>query len=85
MTQEKDKWSNKKNRLPEDYLSPEDFLKVKAGLKSAWRKLGWIHLRMTNDLDVKSKSPLTKIEIHRRLEEVKQELLKIDEAYLKEE
>lgn len=81
----KDRWSNTRKAAPGEYLTPEDFLKVKAGLHSAWRKLGWIHLRMTNDLETKNPSPLTRIEIHCRMEEIKNELNELNQSYLEED
>ncbi|WP_066646306.1 hypothetical protein [Christensenella timonensis] len=73
----KDKWTNVVSYGPEDSLCEEDFIRVKDKLRGAWRTLGWVHLRMTNDIDTKSRSPLKKPEIRERISEVMEELQKI--------
>lgn len=82
---EKDKWTNVVSYGPEDSLREEDFMRVKDKVRGAWRTLGWVHLRMTNDLDTKSRAPLKRPEIRERIGEVMDELQKIIDNDLQED
>ncbi len=65
-----------------DFLPNEVFVKLRDDLRGTWRSLGWLHLRMTNDIDTHNRSPLTRAEIGRRLEDVKKEVERLMDVYL---
>lgn len=82
---EKDKWTNIAVYGSEDTLCEEDFTRIKDKVRSAWRALGWVHLRMTNDLDIKSRTPLKKLEMRVRIGEAMDMLQKIMDHELRED
>lgn len=79
---EKEAWTNAVKYEKKDFLPGEEFVKLRNDLRGAWRSLGWIHLRMTNDIDTQSRSPLTRAELRRRLCEVKKEVERLMDVYL---
>lgn len=79
---EKEAWTNVVKRDKKDFLSPEEFTKMRDELRGAWRSLGWLHLRMTNDIDTNNRSPLPREELRSRLLTVKKELDRLMEVYL---
>ena len=85
MPKEKDKWSNVVSYGPNDYLSPEEYASLKDGVRDVWRKLGWLHLRMANDIDIRSTSPLPAADLQRRLKEAREKMDDLIKAYLKED
>ncbi|MEG0382481.1 MAG: hypothetical protein RR597_04520 [Christensenella sp.] len=80
----KEPWTNVIRYEAKDYLPKEEFAKLRNDLRVAWRALGWLHLRMTNDIDIASRSPLSRPELRRRLTEVEKEIEKLMDVYLKE-
>lgn len=83
--EKKQPWTNIVSYRPDEYLPREEFEKLRADLKNAWHALGWLHLRMTNDLDIKTTSPLSRPELARRLAEVKKRIEKMMDVYLGED
>lgn len=81
----KQPWSNVVAYCPDEYLSREEFERLREDLKRTWHMLGWLHLRMTNDLAIKTTSPLPRPEIAKRLGEVKKQIEKMMDVYLEEE
>ena len=80
----KQPWTNVVTYRPDEYLPREEFDKLRKDLKNTWHALGWLHLRMTNDLDTKSASMLPRPELARRLNEVKKQIEKMMDVYLEE-
>lgn len=80
---EKDKWTNVVTYEKGEYLSEKDFVRLKDEIRAVWRGLGWIHLRMTNDIDTENKAPLTRLQLKKRIEEARDKLQKIIDDDLK--
>lgn len=79
---EREDWTNVLKHEKKDFLPSEEFIKLRDDLRGAWRSLGWLHLRMTNDIDTQNKSPLTRAELYRRLDEIKKEVERLMGVYL---
>lgn len=82
---EKEKWTNIIRYRAEDYLAMEEFLALKGEIEGAWRSLGWINLRMANDININTKTAIPRPEMRRRLAEIKEKIEKCMELYLKED
>ncbi len=66
----------------EKYLTLQDFNAVKKDVKRLWRKMGMLHLRMTNDIDIKNSKPINKEEIKMKLEALKADINNILDNFL---
>lgn len=64
-----------------DPLSPEEFLSLKTEIRQCWRMLGMIHLRMHNDMELKTRKKTSRLEIYKRLEEVSRRLNDMMDTY----
>ena len=81
----KQPWTHIVVYRPDDSLPREELEKLREDLKRTWHTLGWLHLRLANDLDIKTASPLPRPEIARRLGEVKKQIEKMMDVYLGED
>ena len=82
---EKDKWTNVALYGKDEYLTQKDFARVRGEIRTVWRSLGWIHLRMTNDIDTENKMPLNKPQLKKRIEEARDRLQKMIDNDFKED
>ena len=73
----KKQWTNVISYSKDEYLTREKFEMLRSDVKEAWQALGWLHLRMTNDIDTKNPSPLSRPELMGRLQEVKKQIEKM--------
>lgn len=81
---EKDRWTNVVPYGKDEYLTQKDFARIKDEVRRVWRSLGWIHLRMTNDIDTENRTPLNKPQLKKRIEEARDRLQKMIDNDLKE-
>jgi hypothetical protein len=68
-----------------DALPSDALLSLKADIRQCWRMLGMVHLRMHNDLQLKSRKTTSRAEIYGRLDEVSRRLDAILADYFPEE
>lgn len=77
-------WTNVKVYTREEYLSAEEFKKLQLELKQIWKKTGWLHLRMQDDIDTKNSAPLSKPVLRREMQELQKQIEKLMIRYLEE-
>ncbi len=80
----KKQWTNVISYSKDEYLTREKFEMLRSDVKEAWQALGWLQLRMTNDIDTKNPSPLSRPELMGRLQEVKEQIEKMMASCLDE-
>ena len=73
------------NFLPFMILPIYSKMCIRDRIRTVWRSLGWIHLRMTNDIDTENKMPLNKPQLKKRIEEARDRLQKMIDNDFKED
>lgn len=66
-------------------FSAGEYDAIRTCIRRVWRKSAWLHLRMTNDIDTRTRSLLTKAELDKRLREIEEEIAAVRAAYFVEQ
>lgn len=82
MAQEKDKWSNVVAYRQEDYLKREEYAALLQHIRLIWKKSAWLHLRLANDLDINTRSPMPIPELRKKILGIQKEMDQIVKQYL---
>ena len=84
MEKEKNRWSNVVIYDPDDFLLPQEYAAFTDGVRHVWREMGKLHLRLANDVNIKSTSMLPASELRDRLEELQKKIDQLAQNYLGE-